>query len=374
MDVDLWVTMLYVGACYFSIYTPEPDISTFSERCAEARQILDTKTKPPGSLGQLEVVAARMAAWQRTRTPRVDPARVLVFAADHGVADDGVSAYPKEVTADMVRTIATGGAAVTVLARAADLPVEVLDVGVDADLSRLESTEHAAVRHAKVARGSANLRVRPALSADQCAAALDVGASAARAAHADGVRTLVLGELGIGNTTTAAALLCGLAGCAPEMAVGRGTGIDTAQHQHKVDVVAEALARHRAAPPGAILESLGGLEIAALVGAMDAGARLGLGLVVDGFIATVAALVALHRAESSAPIGHALFFAHEGSERGHATALAACGEAGALPLPLVALDLRLGEASGAVLAVPLLRSACALFDMASFEEANVATP
>ena len=337
-----------------------------------ARRALDAKTKPPGSLGTLEAVAIRLAALQGTLRPRIDPARAVVFAADHGVTSERVSPYPSAVTAQMVRLFARGGAAVTVLARAAGCAVEVVDVGVDADLLDVQGDGGAEVVHAKVRCGTRNLAREPALTSGERDAAMAAGRAAARRAQADGIRTLLLGEMGIGNTTAAAALLSALTGHAPAETVGRGAGVDVAGLERKRAVVAKALERHAASADGgdvaAALASLGGLEIAALVGAILEGARLGLALVVDGFIVTVAALAAV-RLEAAAAQG--LFFAHRGAEAGHALALDACAAAGCEARPLLALDLRLGEASGAVAALPLLRPACALFEMATFAEADL---
>lgn len=336
---------------------------------------MDEKTKPRGSLGHLEVLAVRLATLQGTLAPDLTRARVVVFAADHGVAADGVSAYPPAVTAQMMRNFATGGAAVCVLARAAALEVEVVDVGVDADddlWAELDATAAAAgtrVVRARVRRGSRNLRLEPAMSTAECAAAMEVGRDAVRRAAGDGIRALGLGEMGIGNTTSAAALLCALTRMEPEEAVGRGTGVDDAGLRRKTEVVREALARHRAgwaAPNGALasLASLGGLEIAAIAGAVLEAPAHQLAVVADGFISTVAALAAV-RAEPSA--AHALFFAHRSAEHGHGAALSALGAR-----PLLSLDMRLGEGSGAALAIPVLRAAAAVLrEMATFDGAGI---
>ncbi|MEM6648474.1 MAG: nicotinate-nucleotide--dimethylbenzimidazole phosphoribosyltransferase, partial [Bacteroidota bacterium] len=313
-------------------------------------------------------------ALQDTYSPRLDRARCVVFVADHGVAEEGVSAYPKAVTAEMVRNFVRGGAAVTALGRAVGAEVEVVDVGTDADLDETEGGS-ARLIHAKVRRGSRNLLHDPAMTEDELRAASEAGRYAVRRAHADGVQALALGEMGIGNTTSASALLAALTGCSVDEAVGRGTGVSDERIAHKRAVVAQALARHRATGDSSThgtLASLGGLEIAALVGAMLEAAARRMFIVVDGFIVTVAALVAVRLGqETKQPVAPVLFFAHEGAERGHKHALQACAEAGCDARPLLQLDLRLGEASGAALALPLLRCACALFDMASFAEAEV---
>lgn len=345
---------------------------------ADAQAALDAKTKPPGSLGRLEALAARMAALQDTLAPQADPARAVVFAADHGVTVEGVSPYPSSVTAQMVRTFASGGAAVTVLARAAGCAVEAVDVGVDADLTGVAGGG-ARVVQASVRRGTHNLAARNAMTAAECAQAVQVGRDAAARAAQAGVRVLLLGEMGIGNTTASAALLSALTGADAVRTVGRGTGVDDAGLARKRAVVGRAVARfERAQPPGgaaerayAALASLGGLEIAALVGAMREAAARRVAVVVDGFIVTVAALAAARVDPVVAP---ALVFAHVGSEAGHRLALEACSYAGCDARPLLDLDLRLGEASGAVAALPLVRAACALFEMATFEAAGVSGP
>ena len=329
---------------------------------ARIQQALDAKTKPPGALGRIEALAAQAAAVQQTLTPAADPARVVVFAADHGVAVEGVSAYPAEVTAQMVRTAAAGGAAVSVMARALGAAVEVWDVGVNADLAGVPG-----VRHAKVRAGTRNLAAESAMTAEECASALDVGRAAAAEAAAAGVRTLVLGEMGIGNTTSAAALAAALVGLAPEAAVGRGTGVDDAGLARKAAAVRRALARGVPAAPLGALASLGGLEIAALVGAMLAAPGLGLLVLVDGFIASAAALVAVREDPAVRP--H-LVAGHCSAEAAHGAVLAALGLE-----PLLDLGLRLGEGTGAVLALPLLRAACAvLSEMATFDGAGVSGP
>ncbi len=341
---------------------------------ADAQRALDAKTKPLGSLGLLETTAARIAALQNTLTPTVDPARALVFAGDHGVTADGVSPYPSSVTGEMVRNFARGGAAVTVLAKAAGCEVEVVTVGVASNLSDVAQSGGARIVHAVVREGTRNLAAEPAMTVDECAAAMQVGRDAVVRADKAGVRALLLGEMGIGNTTASAALLSALTSHAASATAGRGTGADDAGMERKRTAVERGVARfEKAGDPSAeaALAHLGGLEIAALVGAMREGAERGLVVVVDGFIVTVAALVAVRMDPS---VGRTLFFAHVGSEAGHRLALEACGEAGCESAPLLHLGLRLGEASGAVVALPILRSACALFGMATFADAGVSGP
>jgi nicotinate-nucleotide--dimethylbenzimidazole phosphoribosyltransferase len=354
---------------------PAPPLRSPAVTRAAAQAALDAKTKPVGALGRLEALAARLAVAQGTLRPRAERARVVVFAADHGVAAEGVSAYPSAVTREMVRTFAAGGAAVCVLARAAGAELEVVDVGVDAEPFAL-----AGVVDARVRRGSRNLAREAAMTAGECDRALAAGRAAARRAAEMGADVLVPGEMGIGNTTSAAALVSALAGAPPAATVGRGTGVDDARLAHKRAVVAGALARHAlgAAPARGpadarrALERVGGLELAAMAGAALEGAARGLVVVVDGYIATAAALAAAHLDPAVLP---ALVFAHRSAEPGHAVALGAFAALG-LPAddarPLLDLDLRLGEGTGGVLALPLLRAAArVLGEMATFEQAGV---
>jgi nicotinate-nucleotide--dimethylbenzimidazole phosphoribosyltransferase len=328
----------------------------------EAQRAIDAKTKPPGSLGRLEELAMMLAEYQGTLSPEVNPARLLVFAGDHGVAAEGVSRYPSEVTAQMMANFAAGGAAACVMAHALDVGFEVIDVGVAAAIAGL-----AGVTHAKVRLGTANLATGPAMTPGECAAALEVGGDAARRAARDGIRTVVLGEMGIANTTAAAALVCLLTPAAAEDTVGRGTGLDDRGLERKREVVARAVRLHAGAAndPLRALALVGGLELAAMAGAAQAAAELGQVVVVDGYIATAAALAVVRMDPSCR---RAMIFAHLSVEPGHRVALEALGAE-----PLLDLGLRLGEGTGALLAVPLLRAAAAILGrMATFESAGVA--
>jgi nicotinate-nucleotide--dimethylbenzimidazole phosphoribosyltransferase len=328
---------------------------------AAARRAMDDKTKPPGSLGRLEDWAVQIAVLQQTLAPRVERSRVIVFGADHGVATEGVSAYPSQVTGEMMRNFGRGGAAINCLARSNRLDLEVVDVGVDADLSDIPVLVHAKVRH-----GSRNFLREPALTAGERQAAWQVGAAAVERARASGAQAVGLGEMGIGNTTAAAALLSALTGEPPERTVGRGTGMDEAGLAHKREVVAAALERHRPSPedPLGCLEAVGGLELAALAGAATAAARHRLAVMADGFISTVAILAA---SVADPQVRPALFFAHRSAELGHQTALRWLGAE-----PLFELDMRLGEGTGAALALPVLRAAADLMrEMATFSQAGI---
>jgi nicotinate-nucleotide--dimethylbenzimidazole phosphoribosyltransferase len=343
-----------------------------------ARREMAAKTKPLGALGRLEDVAMRLAVLQGTLQPRVDRARVCVFAADHGVAEEGVSAYPRAVTGEMMRNFDRGGAAINVIAAANEVEVEVIDVGVDADLSELKR-----VRHEKVRRSSRNFVREPAMTPAELTAALAVGQAAAdRAAH-DGVKAIGLGEMGIGNSTAAAAILSAFSGESSAVTVGRGTGVDGNAFARKRVVVDRAVRLHLGAVDGIgrgeeLLRRLGGLELAAMAGAARTAAAHGIAVVADGFISTVAILCALNMfgeadRTGTCPLRTALFFSHRSSERGHRLALEMCGSIAEVdPRPLLDLDMRLGEGTGAALAMPLLRASAAILrDMATFTSAGV---
>jgi nicotinate-nucleotide--dimethylbenzimidazole phosphoribosyltransferase len=326
-----------------------------------AQATLDRKTKPLGSLGRLEWLAAELCAIQYAALPQTDRKRILLFAGDHGIVAEGVSAYPQEVTAQMVANFAQGGAAICALARQAGAELEIVDVGVAASVEGL-----ALVR--KVRAGTRNFAHEPALTPQETEAAIAVGIERASAAAEEGVHLLALGEMGIGNTASASALLSLLTGAEAAETVGRGTGLDDAQLAHKRAVIAQAVARHRsqARTPLEMLGAVGGLEIAALVGAILGAAAHRLPVVIDGFICTVAALTAARLAPLSR---EAMLFAHRSAEPGHARALQALDAR-----PLLDLEMRLGEGSGAALALLLIEASARLMrEMASFDEAGVST-
>lgn len=321
---------------------------------------MNAKTKPRASLGRLETLAADLAVASGTDRPIIDPARVIVFAADHGVARDGVSAFPAEVTAQMCANFG-GGAAVAVLARSVGAGLEVVDVGVAADLRHIDG-----IVHAKVASGTANLRHGPAMDQSERDAALEVGREAVRRAAADGQRLVALGEMGIGNTTSAAILIGLLTGTDASLVTGRGTGLNPAGLAAKQEVVAAALGRLApfADDPASCLGHAGGLEIAALVGAVLEARSHRMPVLIDGFIVTAAALVACRLAPG---VRQQLIFAHRSAEPGHQVALQALDGQ-----PLLDLGMALGEGSGAAMALPVLRAACdILADMATFADAGV---
>ena len=331
-------------------------IPVFDE--ASRRASLDHQkqlTKPLGSLGRLEEVAGWYAgAHGRFPPPRPDRALVAVFAADHGVVVEGVSAYPSSVTAAMVATVMAGGAAINSIAGRLGVEIALVDVGVAGDLSGLPTAPRVPLVSARVRAGTGNIRREQAMTRDDAAAAMRVGEATAARAVADGHELLAVGEIGIGNTTAAAAMVCLFAAAAPDDVVGRGTGIDEATRLHKVRVVEDALRRHDFMTPGAedqlgILASLGGLELAAIAGFLLEAARLRKPVVLDGFLATAAALAA--KAFHPGVVDFVLL-SHASAERGAAVASAALGQT-----PLFDLGMRLGEGTGAVLGLDLVRTA-----------------
>ncbi|WP_417662569.1 nicotinate-nucleotide--dimethylbenzimidazole phosphoribosyltransferase [Pseudomonas sp.] len=318
-------------------------------------------TKPAGSLAQLELIAVRLAGLQGREKPAVERIWISIFAADHGIANEGVSAYPQEVTGQMLGNFVGGGAAINVLARQLAAQLEVIDLGTATALEALPG-----VRHLALGAGTQSFLHGPAMYPEQVTQALNAGRDAVLRAQAAGTELFIAGEMGIANTTSASALACWLLQCEASAVVGPGTGLNAEGVRHKTQVIDTALALHRPQITDVVdgLRRLGGFEIAALAGAYLACAQQGIVALVDGFICTVAALVAQ---QLNADCGHWLFFAHQGAEPGHGKVLQALNGQ-----PLLNLGLRLGEGSGAALAAPLLRMACALHnDMATFAEAAV---
>jgi len=319
-------------------------------------------TKPAGSLGQLEALAVQLAGLQGQVKPSVDHLWIAIFAGDHGVVAEGVSAFPQKVTGQMLHNFVTGGAAISVLARQLDAQLEVVDLGTITPSLNLPG-----VRHLNIGAGTANFVHGPAMTEAQGRLALYAGRDSVHRAIAAGSQLFVGGEMGIGNTTAASALACALLGCQVSDLTGPGTGLNAQGVSHKVAVIERALALHAGERGDALqtLFNLGGFEIAALVGAYLACAQEGVVVLVDGFICSVAALVATRL---NPECREWLLFGHRGAEPGHRHVLQSLGAE-----PLLDLGLRLGEGSGAALAVPLLRLACALHgQMATFAEAAVA--
>ncbi|QDX82715.1 nicotinate-nucleotide--dimethylbenzimidazole phosphoribosyltransferase [Denitratisoma sp. DHT3] len=328
---------------------------------AALQRKIDAKTKPPGALGRLEALALQLGRLQGSLSPRIRRPQLLVFAGDHGAARAGVSAYPQDVTWQMVENFLAGGAAINVFARQLGWELQVVDAGVAHDFGARPD-----LVDAKVAHGTANYLEAPAMSADQCATALARGAALARQAADRGGNLLACGEMGIGNTAAASLLTHFLAPAPLADCVGRGTGLDDLGLARKKELLATAASRHQGAnDPLSILARFGGFEIAMMVGAMLAAAEARMLIVVDGFIVTAAALVA---ARLQPALTDYCVFAHRSGEPGHQLQLEALDAR-----PLLDLGLRLGEGTGAALALPLIQAAANFLDqMASFESAGVA--
>ena len=338
-----------------------PPIEATADLALEARlrRKINHKTKPLGALGRLEALALQLGLIQRSESPSLQQPHIVVFAADHGIAAEGVSAYPQAVTVQMVGNMLAGGAAINVLARQHGFALQVVDAGVAADLPA-----HAQLLVRKIALGTRNLCLQPAMSLDQAQTAVTAGMDVM---HALPGNVVALGEMGIANTSPAALLTARLTGANIEAVTGRGTGLDDAQLLHKQGVLKRALARHPASEPLDVmreLAALGGFEIAMMAGAMLQAASERRVVLVDGFIAGSAVLVA----QALAPqVRDYLVFCHRSFETGHGLLLAHLGAR-----PLLELELRLGEGTGALLAWTLVQStANFLNEMASFESAGV---
>jgi nicotinate-nucleotide--dimethylbenzimidazole phosphoribosyltransferase len=340
---------------------PHLQIAPPDERLrAEVRAMIDGKTKPPGSLGRIEALALQLALAQGTARPAADPARLLIFAADHGLVAEGVSAWPQAVTAQMVANFLAGGAAANVFARSVGCAVTVVDAGVATELPADPALVRLGIR-----QGTRNAAAEDALTAAEAERAVAAGAELALAAVRGGARAILLGDMGIGNTASASLLAHALAGLDIGRVTGPGAGLDAAGVRRKQAVLERAAAR-RPGPlaPLEALAAFGGLEIAAMAGALIGTAAAGAVCVVDGFIAGAAALAALRARPEAAACA---VFAHRSAEPGHAGLLRAVGA-----MPLLDLDMRLGEGTGALLALPIMRAACAMLsEMATFVDAGV---
>jgi nicotinate-nucleotide--dimethylbenzimidazole phosphoribosyltransferase len=340
-------------------YEKCPDPSALHREAARARQ--DQLTKPTGALGQLEALAIELAGLQHAERPCAASAPITVFAGDHGIVAQGVSAYPQAVTIAMMANFCAGGAAISVLARELGSNLEIVDAGTVADKPMK------GVITDKPRRGTRDFSIEAALEPAELAFASNCGKRAVVRVAESRPDLLILGEMGIGNTTSAAAIAAALLQIKAEAIAGHGTGIDAAGRAHKARVIDAALARHGLAadpPPERVLCAVGGLEIAAISGAIITAAQNRIPLLIDGFIVSVAALTAARLNPSCRPY---LIFSHRSAEQGHRIVLDALEAR-----PLLDLDLRLGEGSGAALALPLVRSACALHNgMATFAEAAV---
>ncbi len=348
-----------------------PDASSKSVTLQRAlAQKFQSQTKPPGSLGVLESLAERLALLQGTLSPSVEKTRICVFAGSHGIAQEGVSAYPAEVTVQMLANVLSGGAAVCVLARHAGASLHVIDCGVSGQINPLWDSNPSFFSRSQ-RQGTRSFVTERAMTAAECEGAMDAGREQVRLALADGIQALGLGEMGIANTTAASALFSALLSLAPEEMVGRGTGIDDAGLLRKLNAVKSGLQKHAlpSVPPSPNLarhwlEAVGGYEIAAMTGAILEAADRRLPVVVDGFISSAAAFVASLLQENAAEV---CFFAHQSAEAGHKLALDQMGVT-----PLLQLGMRLGEGSGSALVLPILKAAARLLsEMATFEAAGV---
>lgn len=325
---------------------------------------LDSLTKPRGSLGRLEELAARLYAIGGGTAPAVDPARIYVCAGDHGVAAEGVSLFPQEVTRQMVANFLAGGAGINILGDTAGVDIRVVDAGCLGD----PFPAHPRFAGSRVASGTANLAAGPAMSRATCTQALLLGASLAAEAAAEGIKALGTGDMGIANTTPSTALFCAYLGLAPEAITGPGTGLDAGGVRRKAEIVGRALKLHcevvSSGDPVAVLAALGGLEIACLAGLVLGAAANKLPIAVDGFISTAAYTAA--RAIAPAVADYA-FLSHASAEPGYQAIMAAMGQK-----PLLDLGLRLGEGTGAALALFLLRASANIYNnMATFAAAGV---
>jgi nicotinate-nucleotide--dimethylbenzimidazole phosphoribosyltransferase len=329
---------------------------------AQAQARFDNKTKPRGSLGRLEELACRLAGIYRTPSPEPPAKAVVVMAADHGVAEEGVSAYPQEVTGQMLRNFAAGGAAINVLASFQQARVIVVDMGSAEGVRDPGS----GVRDHRIGPGTANFRRGPAMSRETAVRAVEIGIDLARELHETGVGELAVGEMGIANTTTASAIAAVLLYQHPERVTGRGTGVDDRRLECKIQTIQDALAINRpnAADPLDVLAKVGGFEIGGLAGVMVGAAACKMAVVLDGFITGAAAMIAVALCPT---VRNYLIAAHRSPEPGHELILRHLGLR-----PLLDLEMRLGEGTGAVLALNILEASLRLLrDMATFAAAGV---
>jgi nicotinate-nucleotide--dimethylbenzimidazole phosphoribosyltransferase len=332
---------------------------------SKAKHHIDVLTKPIGSLGKLEEVAAQYVAWREETTPAISGKAVYVFAADHGVTDEGISAYPRDVTPQMVYNFLNGGAAINVLARQAHSDVVIVDVGVDADFQGVKG-----LVERKIRRGTRNFAKEPAMTLDEVHTALKVGIELANEAKKQGRTLIALGEMGIGNTTSASAITAALTGLPAAEVTGKGTGLDAERCTRKAQVIDKALRMHFPERPAAtsdaleVLRRVGGLEIAAIAGMVLGAAAQRIAVVIDGFICTAGAAIACALAPNARA---AIFAGHLSEEPGHRILLERMNLK-----PLLQLDMRLGEGTGAALAFHVIEASVRLYnEMATFESAGI---
>ena len=322
---------------------------------------IDQKTKPPGSLGQLEELATQVALIQEQEKLAIVDPTMLIFAGDHGIAEQGISIAPSEVTAQMVANFLAGGAAINCLCRTNNMAINVIDAGIKQELPDSDQ-----LIKQRLGNGTQDFSIEPAMSKSTAEKGIQLGSERVQTLAERGCNTVGFGEMGIGNTSSAAAILAAITGLSAEQCVGRGTGINDEQLQKKRRLIETALNLHKEqlASPVDILAALGGFEIAQIVGGMLAAAEKRMLILVDGFIVTAAALLAV---KMQPTVRDYMVFCHHSVEPGHQKMLTELNAK-----PFLDLGLRLGEGTGAALALPLVRAACSFYnDMASFEDAGV---
>ncbi|MFV5629256.1 nicotinate-nucleotide--dimethylbenzimidazole phosphoribosyltransferase [Acinetobacter oleivorans] len=319
-------------------------------------------TKPTGALGDLELIAVKLASLQSNAHPQVSHPWITIFAGDHGVVEENISAYPQAVTRQMLQNFTTGGAAISVIAKYHQAHLQVIDCGTVG-----EAYEYMGVERHCIRAGTANFAKQAAMNADECRAALELGKNSVDTAKADGADIYIAGEMGIGNTCSASALACLLLNDTAEQLTGVGTGIGADQLRHKIEVIEQAIELHHKHVTGDAFKTLcavGGLEIAAIVGAYIRCAQIGLPIIVDGFISSVAALCAVRM---NPKVRDWMLFGHQSAEYGHRRILQELNAE-----PILKMNLRLGEGSGAGTALALVKMACVLHNqMATFAQAAV---
>ncbi len=331
-------------------------------RRLKAQKRLDEQTRPQGSLGRLEDMIAKLVAILGQERPKIAKKRILVFAADHGVEREGVSLYPREVTKAMVMNFLNGGATINAIARQIAADVRIVDVGVDADF-----LDHEGLVKAKIGRGTKNFKIGSAMTIEELNKALGIGWQMAQEAKEQQVDILVIGEMGIGNTTAASAVIAAGLKVTAVLVTGRGTGVTQDGLAHKVKIIDESLKKHalHMQDPLDILQHVGGYEIAAMTGTILACAEFSIPMVLDGVVVAAAALMAY---QINPLVLDYIFLGHESQEKGHRLVLAELGQE-----PVLRLSMRLGEASGAAMAVNILEAGIRIYnEVATFEEAQVA--
>ncbi|KOH43239.1 nicotinate-nucleotide-dimethylbenzimidazole phosphoribosyltransferase [Sunxiuqinia dokdonensis] len=320
---------------------------------------IDLKTKPLGALGQLEKIALQLGMIQNTLAPELRKPAILVFAADHGLTDEGVSPYPKDVTWQMAMNFCTGGAAISVFCKQNDITLKVIDAGVDYDFP-----SGTPIIDAKVARGSRNMMLEPAMTAEECRQAMKQGAAFVRQEALAGCNTIGFGEMGIGNTSPSSLLMHRFLNLPIETCTGKGAGMEGEKLDHKTRVLKAVSKKYNPQTPEETLATFGGLEIAMMVGAILEAKKLDMVILIDGFIATAATLTAI---QFEASVRENCLFCHASEEQGHQLMLDYLGAK-----PVLNLGMRLGEGSGAAVAYPVIKAAATfLNEMASFDEAGV---